>query len=170
MAAKPETNFTSFLDPAVQTLEDAFMAGVKIQENVTKFWSDAFDQAGVLQDWQKRSQALIKEVIPAAQKNAENWMRILEENYRSNIELLRRMLSGDGFGEEAQTRTKEAWETSLGMLRDSAQAVAQTNMKMLGMWTDMFRRNVAAAQEMGKTAAASASPGGRKSAKTAASD
>ena len=52
---------SGLFDQAVLTLGDALKAGVKIQEEVGKWWSDALEQAGPVTDWQKKSRALVSE-------------------------------------------------------------------------------------------------------------
>ncbi len=55
MTAKTEARMTTLFDQAVQTFGDAMKAGVKIQEEIGRWWSDVIEQAGPVQEWQKRS-------------------------------------------------------------------------------------------------------------------
>jgi hypothetical protein len=60
MATKTaEMSFTGVFDQAAQTFSDAFKAGVKMQEDVAKWWTETLDQAGPVQEWQKRSRAIV---------------------------------------------------------------------------------------------------------------
>ena len=69
MATKTaDLNITGLLDQATQTFSETFKAGVKMQEDIARWWSETLDQAGPVQEWQKRSRSIISEAIPAAQK------------------------------------------------------------------------------------------------------
>lgn len=150
-----EMNFTGIFDQASQTFGEAFKAGVKMQEDITDWWVQALDQAGPVQEWQKKSRAIVNEAIPAAQKNAEEWLKVLEENYTRSMELLKKAFNANGAADPAdlQGRLRDLWEASLGVLKDNAQALVQANVKMMDLWADVMRKNVTAAV---KTATASA--------------
>ncbi len=147
--------YTGLFDQAAQTFSEAFRAGVKMQEDITKWWSDTLDQAGPINEWQKKSRAIVNEAIPAAQKNAEEWLKVVEDNYNRSMDLMKKAFSnGTSNPAELQAKLRYLWEASLDVLRDNAQAMAQANVKMLDMWTDVMRKNVSA---VAKTAAAAAS-------------
>lgn len=152
-AEKMEAKMTSLLDQATQTFGDALKAGVKIQEEIARWWGDALDQAGPMYELQKRSRAIVTEAIPAAQKNAEEWLRLVEQNYRRSMDLVKKAFSANG-DSDIQARTQGLWEASLDVMRDNAQAVAQTNVKMMDLWADLLQRNLQEAQAMAKSAAA----------------
>jgi hypothetical protein len=139
-----ETSVTSLFDQAVQTCGEAMKAGVKIQEDMARWWSEALEQGGAMQAWQKRSRAILSEAIPAAQKNAEEWLRVIEQNYRRGMELLKKALESEqgGAPTDIRTRTQELWEHALGAFRDSAQAMAQANVKMMEQWAEIVRKNM----------------------------
>jgi hypothetical protein len=142
-----DSNFTGLFDQAAQTFGDAFKAGVKMQEDVAKWWTETLDQAGPVQEWQKKSRAIVNEAIPAAQKNAEEWVKVLEENYSRSMDLLKKAFSADGAKTPAdvQARLTDLWESSLSVLKENAQAMAQANVKVMDLWSDVLRKNVSAA-------------------------
>src|SRR3954454_23121716 len=91
MTVKTEA-LTGLFDQAVGTFGDAMRAGVKIQEEIASFWTGAIDQTGQaqqVQDWNHRSRAFLSEAIPAAQKNVEQWTKLLEQNCQRSVELLK---------------------------------------------------------------------------------
>ena len=61
MATKTADRASGLFDQAVSTFGDAMKAGVKIQEDIGKWWSDALDQSGPAMEWQKRSRAIVQE-------------------------------------------------------------------------------------------------------------
>jgi len=144
-----QSEAASVFEQAVQTFGDAIKAGVKIQEDVARWWTDVFDQAGAAQTWQKRSRAIVNETIPAVQKTAEEWLRVIEQNYRRSIELFKMAMDSEqtGAGTAARNKNQELWEASLQFVRDSAQSLAQTNVKVMEQWSDILRKNMECEEE-----------------------
>jgi len=154
MNAQKESRLTSMFDQTVQTFSEAMKTGVKFQEDMAKWWSDALEQGGPVQESQKRFRALVSEAIPAAQKNAEEWLKIVEQNYRRAMDLLKKAFDSDGSGtaKDLQARTRELWEASMEAVRDSAQAMAEANVKVMEFWADILRKNMNASQAATKVA------------------
>jgi hypothetical protein len=144
MAAKAEAVVGNMFDEAMTTFNDAVKAGVKVQEEIGKWWSDALDQAGPADQWQKKSKAILSEAIPAAQKNAEEWLKLVEQNYKRSLALLKKAWSADADANTMRAKTQELWESSLEMVRDNTQAITQANMKMMEVWAGVLKNGVAA--------------------------
>ena len=151
-ATATKENVSGLFDQAVSTFGDAMKAGVKIQEEVGKWWSDALQQAGPVTDWQKQSRALVSEAIPAAQKNAEDWLKLVEQNYKRSMALLKKAFDTNADPAEIRVKTQQLWEESMELIRDNAQAMADANKKMLELWAGMLKKNVEAVKnvEVGK--------------------
>ena len=135
---------SGLFDQAVATFGDALKAGVKIQEEVGKWWSDALDQAGPVTEWQKKSRALVSEAIPAAQKNAEEWLKLVDQNYKRSMALLKKAFDTSGDPTEVRAKTQQLWEESMELIRDNAQAMADANKKVLELWGGMLKKNIEA--------------------------
>lgn len=144
MTAKAETRMTSLFDQAVQTFGDAMKAGVKIQEEMGRWWSDMIEQAGPVTEWQKRSRAMVCDAIPAAQRNTEEFMHVLEQNYKRSMELLKKAVDTEPptAAADLQAKTQELWEASMEVVRDNAQAMAQANVKMMETWAEILKKNM----------------------------
>ena len=142
MATKTADRASGLFDQAVSTFGDAMKAGVKIQEEIGKWWSDALDQSGPAMEWQKRSRAIVQEAIPAAQKNAEEWLKLVEKNYHKSMALLKRAWETDADPKEIRAKTQELWEASLELVRENAQSMAETNMKMMEVWAGLLKKNM----------------------------
>ena len=133
-----------FFDQASRSFGDALKAGVRVQEEWSKWWSDAVEQAGPVRDWQKRSSTLLSGVLPAAQKNAEEWMKAMEQNYRKSMDLMRKAFDSEKsvVAPDYQERAKELWEESLSVVRESAETIAQANTKMVEAWAEVVRKSM----------------------------
>ena len=127
-------------DEAVATFNDAVKAGTKVQEEIGKWWSDALEQTGPAEQWQKKSKAVLSEAIPAAQKNAEEWLKLIEQNYKRSLGLFKKAWEVQpGDAADMRAKSQQLWEESLELVRDNAQAVAQANVKMMEVWQRVLR-------------------------------
>ena len=145
MASKAETSSRACgaFDEAVATFNDAVKAGVKAQEEIGKWWSDALDQAGAGEHWQKKSKAVLSEAIPAAQKNAEEWLKLVEQNYKRSLALFKKAWDVQpADAGEMRAKSQELWEESLELVRDNAQAMAQANAKFMELCGRVMRQGV----------------------------
>ena len=146
MATKTEAagRVTGPFDDAVATFNDALKAGVKVQEDIGKWWSDALEQAGVAEQWQKQSRAALSETIPAAQKNAEEWLKLLEQNYKRSVAMFKKAWDVQpADAAEMRAKSQQLWEASLDLIKENAQAVAQANVKMMEVWGRVLRQGMA---------------------------
>ena len=89
-ATTTEAKFTSLFDQASQAFGEAMKAGVKVQEDIAKCWSEALESGGALTQWQTRSRAMFDEAIPATQRNVETWLKVVEQNYNRSMDLLKK--------------------------------------------------------------------------------
>ena len=146
MTVKTQANRASeMFDDAISTFNDAIRSGVKLQEEVGKWWSDALEQNNPLDDLQKKSKAVLSEAIPAAQKNAEEWLKLIEENHKRSLALLKKACETETTDPaRIRAKTQELWESSLALVRDNVQAIAQANVKMMEVWAGMLRNGCAA--------------------------
>ena len=146
MAAKSETVF----DEAVETFNEAVKAGVKVQDEIGKWWSDALEQAGAAEQWQKTSKAVFAEAIPAAQKSAQEWLKLVDQNYKRSLGLFKKAWDAQPADPVAlRDKSQQLWQESLELVRDNAQAVAQANMKLMELWGRVLQNG--AASENGKS-------------------
>lgn len=144
MPATQQKMMTDLFQQAVETFEAAVQTGVKVQEEATRWWTDALSEAGSLQEWQKKAQTIVSEAIPTAQKNAEEYMKLIDQNYHNSLDLLKRAFEtgqSDSLA-QAQAKTQELWEATLTTLRTNAQAIVQANARALESWTSFARRGV----------------------------
>jgi len=136
-ATSGSSEITGMLEHAFRAFGDSLKVATRAQEDTVKFWSEAVSRTNpaghtVAADW-----------IPAAQKNAEEYLRLLESSYRRNAELLKKAIhqqnGGDGIALER--RTSEWLEASMAVARDNAQDLANTNLRMAEAWTEAFKKS-----------------------------
>lgn len=145
----PNVQTVSVFDRGMQNLGDAVKVGVKLQEDAAKWWADAIEKTPA-QEWQKKGRSVLADAIPVAQKNAEDLVKVIEENYRRSVDLMKKACSAEGCEGAAAAgvagaQAADVWEMSMKMVRDTAQAVTQANFKLMEAWTDMVKNAGAAA-------------------------
>ncbi len=144
MPAVQEASVSELLDQAVETFGGAVRASVKLQEDVAQWWNGAMEQMGSMQEWQRKSSAVLTDAIPTAQKAADEYMRFLDQSYHNGLDLLRKAFDS-GRSEtmsERQARAQDLWASSLEAARTNAQAMAQANVRVIGSWAEFLRKNV----------------------------
>jgi hypothetical protein len=153
-------------DQAFRAYGDSLKAAMKVQEETLHFWGEAMGKANPMP-------ALAGELIPAAQKNADEYLRLMESSYRRGAFLLKKVVpvqnAGDGI--DLQQRTPDWWEASIEVARDNAQDWASTNLRIAQSWTEVFKKGeqkqkaaMANCQGAAVAAATAASPSNEASA------
>jgi hypothetical protein len=144
MPAAPEATFTQLFDQAVETFGGAVKASIKLQEDVAKFWTDAFDRVGPAQDWQKRSRSIFTEALPTAQKSADEYLRLFDASCRSSIDLVKKVVEATKAEtpSEAQNKAQAVVEDALANVRATAKALTEANIRALESFADFVRKTV----------------------------
>lgn len=155
MEVKQQKMVAEMCEQAMDTFNGAFKAGVKMQEEMSKWWTDMVSESSPIQDWQKRAQTIWTDAIPLAQKTAEEGMKVIDQNYRNSLDLLKKAFDtaqSDSLA-DAREKIQALWEASLGTLRTNAQAMVQANARAMETWSEFVRKNFDGKPE-GKPAAA----------------
>lgn len=143
MATQTQPNVGHLFDQAFQAFNDTLKAGVKIQEDVGRWWTDAFEQALPKNEWQKKTGGLFGEAIPAAQRSAEECLKLLEANYRRSTVLLKKAFEVEpAETADLRARTEQLWRESFELVKENAEAVVQANLKLIELWSGVVKKNV----------------------------
>ena len=134
---------TEMYEQAMKNYEQALKTGLKMQEESAKIWTGFLNQGTSPQDWQKKTKAIADDIIPQTQKAVDDGLKVIEQNSRTSVELLKKAVAaGQATSvQDAQTKLLSFWETSLNAMRDSAVAVTQANNKALENWVAYVRKS-----------------------------
>ena len=140
--AKAAAAGTDLFEQAVKNYEQALKTGVRLQEECGKWCSNVLKQATQPQDWQKSVSSALNEVFPAAQKNIEETLRVMEENSRRSLDLFKQASETcqSTSVAEGQARIQKLWQTSLDLLQHNAQAMTHANTRLVETWTKFARK------------------------------
>jgi hypothetical protein len=147
-----QSSVNEMFTQAAQMFQSAMEAGIKIQEESTKSFTEMINRLGSPQQWQQQAQAAMEQTMAAVHQNVDEAIKLMNENTRTSLELLEKAFSaqqstasGDG-----QTRTREIWETAIGSLRRNTEVIMQANNRLLESWkavAEMIRQQEAAKTE-----------------------
>jgi len=114
---------------------DSMKVAMKAQEETVRFWGQAFQNAGPVQ-------AVAGELLFTAEKNANEYLRLMEASYRRNADLLKKVMHTNGNGDamNLEKQTRDWWEASMETARDNAQDLASTNMRVAQSWTEVLKK------------------------------
>ena len=143
MTEKTESPVTELFEQAMKNYEQALKTGVKLQEEAGKCFTNIFSQAAVPQEWQKKINAALEESFPVAQKNLEENLKLVEQNSRVSLDLLKQGAEAAQSVSlaDAQAKLQKLWLNSLNALQSNAQALAQTNTRLVETWTKFVRKS-----------------------------
>ncbi len=131
------------LDQALKNYEQAWKTGARMQEESARYFSNLVTQATGPQDWSKRAKAMADELVPQTQKTLDEGLKLMEQNGRASVELLKKAISAAQATtpQEAQTRLLSLWEASLNTMRESVTTFSQTQQKAWEAWMNCARKS-----------------------------
>lgn len=133
--------FADVFEQTAKNYEQILKSGMKVQQESAKWWTNAFAEAAS-PEIQKKVKAVADELIPQAQKSIDDWLKVVEENSRTGIDLLKKAVgvTQSASLQEAQTKVFGLWEASLNAMCETTQAVTQSNTKAMEAWLDFVRK------------------------------
>jgi hypothetical protein len=133
MTTKDKAQNYELFEQALKNYEQALQAGLKLQQESAKWWTDLLAQSGSPQEWQARFNELASESMVAAQKRMEENLKLVEQSSRTGIDLLKQAVDATKVDSVStgQAKLQELWEASLAALRANATAINQANTKLV---------------------------------------
>jgi hypothetical protein len=155
MMAALQNDVSALFEEAVKSFDTAVRSGVKIQQDLTKVWTDALAKFDPTKGIDARTHALIDDAFPTAQKSVEECLKLIDKASQSSMDLLKKAMTAGAVQSlpEAKARTQEIWEASLAALRTNAQAMVDANSRVLDAWVQLGDKAVAAARSAKPAAA-----------------
>jgi len=134
---------TELFEQALKNYEQTLKTGLKLQEDSVRMWSGLLNQTTAPQDLQKRAKALADEIIPQTQKTIEDNLKLVEQNSRASIELLKKAATTAQATtvQDAQSKFLSLCEASLSAVRDTTVALTQANAKAVESWVGFVRKS-----------------------------
>ena len=143
MTTEKKTKPTSDLfDQALKNYEHALNTGLKLQEESARLFLGCFNQGTPTADFQKKFKAVTEETIPQVEKAVDEGLKLLEQNSRAGVDLLKKAVAATQAtsAQDAQAKSLAFYEGCLNAVRDSALAVTQASNKAAESWLGYVRR------------------------------
>ena len=143
-------------EAAFKNYQQALRTGLKLQEEAGKWWSSAWNQASLTEDWQKRmncATGLANTFVPAAQKRMEEVISLMEKNSETGTQLLKKAVDAAQTPALAESQAKwmEFWTSSMGAVRSNAEEVTHISSKALDSWIEFVRKTGDVVETQAKT-------------------
>jgi hypothetical protein len=132
MSGNAHDRMIELLDEAGQAYFKTMKSGLKLQEDVTQWWTDQTRSVNGSADWMKKPKEALDQLVRQWQENAEQSLKAMEKNTRQSIDLLNKAFAvgqADSV-EAAQKKLNELWESSLEAMRANVQSTLQANAKV----------------------------------------
>ncbi|MEZ6190391.1 MAG: hypothetical protein R3C45_03775 [Phycisphaerales bacterium] len=145
MSGNAHDRMIELLDEAGQAYFKTMKSGLKLQEDVTQWWTDQTRSVNGSADWMKKPKEALDQLVRQWQENAEQSLKAMEKNTQQSIELLNKAFAvgqADSV-EAAQKKLNELWESSLEAMRANVQSTLQANAKVAEAWMDLVSKQTA---------------------------
>lgn len=150
-----QPQIAGMFDEAMRSYEQTVKVGLKMQEEAGKWWTQMFNQATSSRDWQRRITKMADDVIPTTQKGMVDSLKLLEQNSRTGVDLLKKAMEATQTTSltESQERWIDFWQTSMRSMRSNAQVINELNGRAIDSWIDfMWKNGEASVPKAAKTA------------------
>jgi hypothetical protein len=127
---------------SMRMFESAMRTGAKMQEESARWFSSMVTNFGSPQGWQKRTEEMMAETLNVTQKNVEEALKVMNQNAKTGLELLQKAFEARQADDstDAQSKSRELWETALGALRSNTEAMLQANARLAETWAEVARK------------------------------
>jgi len=130
-------------EQATRGYEQALKTGLKLQEESAKLFLSVFNQVTAPADLQKRFKTISDEIIPQTQKAVDEGLKLIEQNSRTGVDLLKKAVATSQATtvQDAQEKSLALYEACLSAMRDTASAVTQATGKAADVWLGYVRKS-----------------------------
>jgi len=152
MSDKTKSPPVEAFEQAMKNYEQALKTGLQLQEESAKWWNNTLHQASTVEDLQKHIQTMAKDVIPTAQKRMKDYVKLIEQNSQTSLDLLKKAVDAAQTPPTADPTSKWVgfWEASLNAVRSNAQAVTDLNNQVVDAWLDFTRKATSQPEQKSK--------------------
>jgi DNA gyrase/topoisomerase IV subunit B len=133
---------SDLFEQALKSYEQALKTGLKLQEESAKVFLGCFTPAPGA-DTQKKFKAISEEAIPQVEKAVEETLKLMEQNSRTGVALLKKAVAATQAtsAQEAQAKSLALYEGCLEAVRENAAALTQASNKAAESWLGYIRRS-----------------------------
>ncbi len=133
-------NFNELCEQSARLFENALKAGVAIQQESSKWFTDALRGVGAVR-WEADGQAAMEQAMTNVQKQIEQTVQVMSDNAKTSLDLLEKafQIRQSESATEGEACTREMWQTALGALRKNTEATVSANARLMESWGNVAR-------------------------------
>ena len=134
-------SFAELFEQAARVFENALRAGIAMQQESTKWFTETLRGMSSPQQWQARSQAATEQALSTFQKSVDAGLQMMNDNAKTTLDLLEKAYQA----RQGETQTdgrgqaREMWETAIGALRRNMDMMVHTNARVIESWGAIVR-------------------------------
>jgi hypothetical protein len=149
MSTATTANFSELFEQSARLFENALKAGITVQQDSAKWFTDTLRGLGVSQQWQTKNQAALEKAMAAVQKNVDEGVQLMSDNVKSSLELLDKAFQARHTDSEAESRdrAREIWEGAVASLRKNTETMVQANARVVESWATIARMMCGVAEQ-----------------------
>jgi hypothetical protein len=142
VATATEKLGSDLMKQAMDSFSGVMRTGLKMQEEAAQWWLDAIGDVGSPNGMQKKAQEFMSSAVPVLQHNAQECLKVLDQNSRNSLDLLKKAYEAAQSESvaEVQAKLREMWESSLAEVRANVQSVVQLNTRMMQTCNDFLSK------------------------------
>ena len=116
-------------------------AGITMQQESTKWFSETLRGLGSPQQWQARNEAATQQATSTFQKNVDAGLQMMNDNAKTSLELLEKAFQARPAESDpdGRVRGREMWETAIGALRKNMEMMVTANARVIESWGGIVR-------------------------------
>ena len=140
MTSSPKSD--DLFGQAMKAWETAAAAGVKMQEECSKWVRQMFCQSSTLIDRYEEGHKVISEAIAKSRENVNEAISLMNQQAEASLKLIQKALEVcDGEAPaDAPKKLTDWWQSALETMRINNQAVLKANSRILGTWSELARK------------------------------
>jgi hypothetical protein len=143
------------VDRVVNSMKGSVENGLRMQEEVTRFWSKALAQDGIAQRFADSSRQMVDNAMPQVKNNTQQCLKLIDEGYKRNRELIQKALdpSEYRFLFDGLVKAQDHMASAMAAWRNQAVMTLQVMNQLAHGWGDALERNADVARDRMKDAA-----------------
>jgi hypothetical protein len=134
-------SFTELFEQATRVFDNAMRAGMTMQQESTKWFTETLRGLSSPQQWQAKNQAAAEQAMSTFQKNVDAGLQMMNDNAKTSLELLEKAFQArtSDADPDGRVRTREMWESAMGALRKNMEMMVVSNARVIEAWGGIVR-------------------------------
>ena len=130
---------TELFEQALKGFEAAVKANFKLQKETNDLWTKMLGESGFPTEWQEKICSVANDTLPAMEKNAHEAIKLIEENGKSSLDLLKKAMetAQSASIEESKDKTHQLWEAYLETMRKNTKDFLDANSRAVKAWENL---------------------------------